>query len=178
MIFCHVSITTVDGYVTKREPYRRAHLDRLMALRSGGVVVGGGPSPDGATADIFYRGPSEPDVVRLVKEDPYNVGGVWASHRVAAFSHFLEPWELPPLVTDGSRVATIVEGWLSDVDMAALALVEARGGSRLAFGGFVPDGRSLTVMRSGDPIEAVRWLAETGFWKEESLTARSFLYVL
>jgi uncharacterized protein YciI len=178
MIFCHASITTVDGYVTKREPHRRAHLERLMALRSGGVVVGGGPSPDGTTADIFYRGPSEAGVLHLVQEDPYYVGGVWASHRLAAFSHFLEPWELAPLVTDGSRVVTIVEGWLSDVDMAALALVEARGAGRLAFGGFFPDGRSLTVMRSADPAEAVSWLAETGFWKEESLAPRPLLHVL
>ena len=178
MVFCHVAITTVDDYATRREPHRRAHLDRLMALRGGGVVIGGGPSPDGKTADVFYRAPGEREAVALVDDDPYVKGGAWTRYALTAFSHFLEPWQLPPLVTDGSRRATIVEGRVPDVDMASFALIEARGAGRMAFGGFFADGRSLALMSSADAAEATGWLAETGLWATETLTARPFLYVL
>ena len=178
MIFCHVAVTTVDDYATRREPYRRAHLDRLMALRGGGLVIGGGPAPDGKTADVFYRAPGEREATELVDDDPYMKGGVWARYALTAFSHFLEPWQLPALVTDGSRPATIVEGATPDTDMASFALIEARGAGRMAFGGFFPDGRTLALMRSGDAAEAMRWLAETGLWSPGTLTARPFLYVL
>ena len=178
MIFCHVAVTTVDDYATRREPFRQAHLDRLMALRGGGIVIGGGPAPDGATADVFYRAPGEREAAALVDDDPYTKGGVWRRYALTAFSHFLEPWQLPPLVTDGSRRATIVEGATPDVDMASFALIEARGAGRMAFGGFFADGRTLALMRSADPAEAVGWLADTGLWTAGTLTARPFLHVL
>jgi uncharacterized protein YciI len=178
VIFCHVAVTTVEDYAARREPYRRAHLDRLMALRGGGILIGGGPAPDGKTADIFYRGPGEREVAALVDDDPYRKGGAWTGYALAAFSHFLEPWQLPPLVTDGSRRATIVEGTAPDVDMASFALIEARGAGRMAFGGFFPDGRTLVLMSSPDAAEATGWLADTGLWAAETLTARPLLYVL
>jgi uncharacterized protein len=178
MIFCHVSIATVDDYVTRREPHRQAHIERLLALRGGGVVIGGGPAPDGRSADIFYRAPSEADVVALVEEDPYQKGGAWQSYRCTAFSQFLDPWRQPPVVLDGSRVVTIVEGKTPDVDMATFALIEARGAGRMAFGGFFPGGQTLALMCSAEATEAVGWLAETGFWKADSLTSRPLLHVL
>jgi uncharacterized protein YciI len=178
VIFCHVAITTVDDYPTRRAPFRQAHLDRLMALRGGGIVIGGGPAPDGTTADVFYRAPGEREAAALVDDDPYTKGGVWRRYALTAFSHFLEPWQLPPLVTDGSRRGTIIEGATQDVDMASFALIEARGAGRMAFGGFFPDGRSLALMRSADGDEAIGWLADTGLWTAGTLTARPLLYVL
>ena len=47
MIVYHVAVQTADDYLQKREPHRKAHLERLMGLRSQGLVIGGGPSPDG-----------------------------------------------------------------------------------------------------------------------------------
>ncbi|MBI2526310.1 MAG: hypothetical protein HYV93_10035 [Candidatus Rokubacteria bacterium] len=174
----HVAITPAPDYVTRRTPLREAHLARLMDLRTRGFVVAGGPSPDGRTADIFYRVPEAPDVACVVEEDPYFKGGAWTGYTSTLFERFLEPWRPPPLVTDGSRAATIVEGEATDVDMADFALVEARGAGRLLFGGFLPAGCTLAVMASTDAAEAVGWLAESGLWRAASLTARPWLYVL
>ena len=178
VIIAHVAVTTADDYLTRRAPYREAHLGRLVDLRSRGLVVGGGPAPDGRSADVVYRAPDEAAVRRLVDEDPYVTGGAWIGYTVTPFTEFLEPWRLPPLVTDGSRRVTIVEGLVTDPDMAPLALVEARGAGRLLFGGFLAGGRALAVMADPEPEEPLRWFAETGFFAPDSLTARPLLYVL
>jgi len=178
VIVYHVAIETAGDYVARREPHRRAHLERLMGLRAQGLVIGGGPSPDGRGADIFYRVPQPDDLRRLVEEDPYVTGGVWASYAPRSFAQFLEPWELAPLVTDGSRKVTLVEGVAPDVEMASFALIEARGGGRMAFGGFFPGGGTLAVMRGDDAAKTLDELRATGFWDEASLRARPLLHVL
>ena len=178
MIVFHVAIRTGDDYIAKRAPHREAHLERLMALRAHGLVVGGGPSPDGRGADIFYRVEQPDDLRRLVEEDPYFTGGVWPAYSPRSFAQFLEPWEMPPLVTDGSRPVTLVEGVTADVEMAAFALIEARGAGRMAFGGFFPGGETLAVMRGDDALKAIGELRRSGFWEEGSLRARPLLHVL
>ena len=178
VIVVHVAVTTVEDYPTRREPHRRAHIERLAELRAGGVVIAGGPSPDGRTADIFYRLTRSDQLAPLVEEDPYRRGGVWTGYRARSFSRFVEPWELPPIVLDGSRRVTVVEGPAAEPEMAQLALVELRGRGRLAFGGAFDDGETLVVARSADPAEAVGWLAETGFWAAPTLRARPLLHVL
>jgi uncharacterized protein YciI len=178
VIVFHVAIETGDDYVAKRAPHREAHLQRLMALRAHGVVIGGGPSPDGRSADVFYRVDQPDDLRRLVEEDPYFTGGAWPRYTERSFAQFLEPWEMPPLVTDGSRPATVVEGATTDVEMASFALIEARGGGRMAFGGFFPGGETLAVMRGDDAGKALDELRATGFWNESSLRARPLLYAL
>ncbi len=96
MIVYHVAIETAGDYVARREPHRRVHLDRLMALRGQGLVIGGGPSPDGRGADIFYRVQQPDDLRGLVETDPYFTGGAWSGYRSRSFAQFLEPWELRP----------------------------------------------------------------------------------
>jgi uncharacterized protein YciI len=178
VIVYHVAVQTGDDYLLKREPHRQAHLERLMGLRSQGLVIGGGPAPDGRGADLFYRVQQPDDLRRLVEEDPYVTGGVWPTYTPRSFAQFLEPWELVPLVTDGSRRVTLVEGVAPDVEMASFALIEARGGGRMAFGGFFPGGETLAVMRSDDAARALDELRATGFWDEASLRARPLLHVL
>ncbi len=178
MIVFHVALETAADYAARREPHRRAHLERLMGLRAQGLVVAGGPAPDGRGADLFYRGQQPDDVRRLVEEDPYFTSGAWTGYRERSFAQFLEPWELPSLVTDGSRKATIAEGLAPDVEMASFALIEARGAGRMAFGGFFPGGETLAVMRAEEPGKALEELAASGLWQEGSLRARPFLYVL
>jgi len=178
VIVSHVGITAADDYLERRAAHRDAHLSRIMELRRLGFVIGGGPSPDGKRADLVYRSPQAGDLKRLIEEDPYWMGGVWKAWQPRDFSEFLEPWEMPPLVVDGSRKVTIVEGLAPDVEMASFALIEARGAGRMAFGGFFPDGGTWALMRSTEPDKVLAELAETGFWKPGSLTARSLLYVL
>ena len=178
MIVYHVAIETAGDYVAKREPHRRVHLDRLMALRGQGLIIGGGPSPDGRGADIFYRVQQPDDLRGLVETDPYFTGGAWSGYRSRSFAQFLEPWELPPVVTDGSRAVIIVEGEAPDVEMASFVLIEARGAGRMVFGGFFPGGLTWALMRSAEPDPILADLTETGFWKPGTLTTRPLLHVL
>jgi hypothetical protein len=141
-------------------------------------VVAGGPAPDGRRAEIFYRVQQPSDVSRLIEEDPYYLAGAWTTYTLRVFTEFVEPLELPPLVTDGSRRRTLVEGVALQADKAKLALIGLRGAGRLGFGGFFEGGATLVLLTTDDAAEALGWLAETGFWEESSLTSRLFLYVL
>jgi hypothetical protein len=178
VIVFHVGITTHPEYVAKREPHRRAHIERLAGLRQGGAVIGGGPAPDGASVDLVYRLQQPGQLKLVVEEDPYWVGGAWTAYRERSFREFVEPWQLPPIVLDGSRRVTIVEGRMTDPDMAQFVMIEMRGAGRLVFGGAFVDGSTLGVMKTEDAEEAKRWYAETGFWTPDTLAARPLLHVL
>lgn len=178
MSVVHVAVRTAGDYLARREPHRQAHIERLAALRAAGVVIAGGPAPDGRTADLFYR-PARPEgLAALVEEDPYHRGGAWVGYEPRPFARFVEPWSLPPVVLDGSRRASLVEGPALDADLAQLALVELRGQGRLAFGGAFGDGRVLAVFQAADPDEAAGWLAGSGAFAPGVLRARPWLYVL
>lgn len=174
----HAAITAAADALTRREPHRQAHLEHLVGLRKTGRVIGGGPSPDGRTADLFYRIQRPADLASLIDEDPYTRAGVWTGHAARAFSQFVEPWELPPVVVDGSRRAMVIEGPVTDTDMAQLALVELRGTGHLVFGGCFEDGGTTALVRSADPAEAVARFAATGFWVADRLIARPLVYLL
>ncbi len=178
MIVFHIAVTTTEDYVAKREPHRRAHLERLQGLRAAGILIGGGPAPDGRSVDMFYRLQQPAQIVNAVEEDPYFLAGAWTGYTPRSFTHFVEPWEQVPLVLDGSRAATIVEGPAADEDMAQFALIEARGSGRLAFGGFFEGARTLAVLKTPRPDEALAWLGDTGFWKRPALAARPWLHVI
>ena len=60
----------------------------------------------------------------------------------------------------------------------AFALIELRGAGRLAFGDFFEGGATLALLKAADSSEASGWLADTGFWKNETLRARPLLYAL
>ena len=178
MIVYHVAITAADDYIERRAAHRTGHLERITELRRLGFVIGGGPAPDGRTADIVYRVQQAADITRLIEEDPYWMGGVWKAWEPRDFAQFLEPCEMPPVVTDGSRKVTIVEGEAPDVEMASFALIEARGAGRMAFGGFFPAGTTWALMRTPDPGAALAEITESGLWKPGSLTTRPLLHVL
>jgi hypothetical protein len=178
MIVYHVVFTTADDYVERREPHRRAHIARLDGLRTAGILVAGGPAPDGKSADLFYRLQQASQLEAVIKEDPYWTSGAWTAFTPKSFVEFVEPWEMVPIVLDGSRRATIVEGPVLDRDMAQFALIEMRGASRVALGGFFEDGTTIALARTGEAATALDWFRESGFWDDDRLAARPFLYVL
>jgi uncharacterized protein YciI len=178
VIVFHIAVTAAADYRTRREAYRRDHIARLQGLRANSILIGGGPAPDGTTADIFYRLQQPWQVKPAMEEDPYWIGGVWTKYEPRSFSHFVEPWELVPVVLDGSRTVTIVQGPVADLDMAEIALVEMRGAGKLAFGGILEGDQTLVVMKTADADEAKGWLGEHGFWEAAKLTARPLLWVL
>ena len=173
-----MAVATSADYLERREPHRREHIERLQGLRAAGILIGGGPAPDGRSADLFYRLQQPRQIKNAMEEDPYFVSGAWTGYTPRSFSQFVEPWEAVPVVLDGSRVATIVEGPVQNHDMAQFALIELRGSGRLAFGGFFEDGGTLAVLKTPKADEAIGWIASSGFWGENTLTARPFLYVL
>jgi uncharacterized protein YciI len=178
VIVYHVAVTPVTDYVVRREPHRRDHIERLQGLRAAGILLGGGPSPDGTRVDLVYRLQQPWQVKPAMEEDPYWVGGAWTHYEPRSFSQFVEPWEMVPVVLDGTRALTIVEGPVSQHDMAQFALIEMRGAGRLHLGGFFEDGQTWALMKTADAAEARRWFADTGFWKTDALTARPLLHVL
>ncbi len=133
-------------------------------------------SPKPGTCPDCKRATGE--LAPLVEEDPYYLGGVWTAYRSRRFAQFVEPWEMVPVVIDGSRKVTIVEGPTADHDMAQFALIEMRGAGRVHLGGFFEDGRTLALAKTADPHETIRWFVETSFWKPDALTARPLLHVL
>jgi uncharacterized protein YciI len=174
----HAAIATSEDYLERRAKHRQAHLDRILGLRTQGLVVAGGPAPDGRTAEIFYRAQQPSEVIRLLEEDPYYLAGAWRTYTLRGFTEFIGPLESPPLVTDGSRRVTLVEGVTLQADMAEFAVIRLCEAGRLGFGGFFEGGGTLALLATANGTEALGWLTETGFWKEGSLTARPFLYVL
>jgi len=178
MIVVHAAIITCEDYAARRAPYRQAHIARLVRLREEGQVVGGGPAPDGRSVDLFYRLTRPEQLGALVEEDPYSRAGVWTGYRGRAFAQFVEPWEVPPVVLDGSRRVTIAEGPVVEPDLAQLALVELRGAGRLVFGGFLDQRETLAVLRSPDAAEATGWLVDTGVWAPDGLRTRPLFHVV
>jgi uncharacterized protein YciI len=178
VIVYHIAVAAADDYLARRAAHRRAHIERLQGLRMAGILVGGGPAPDGKTADLFYRLQQPWQVKNAMEEDPYWTGGVWTAYTPRSFSQFVEPWEVAPVVLDGSRQLTIIEGPTADLAMAQFALIELRGAGRIVFGGFFEDGSVLALVRSAEAEQARAWFAESGFWKPGTLTARPFLHVL
>lgn len=178
MIVFHIAVTAAADYLTRREAHRRAHIERLQGLRAAGILIGGGPAPDGKTADLFYRLQQPGQLKHAIEEDPYWEGGVWTRYEPRSFAQFVEPWEQVPVVLDGSRTVTIVEGPVAQHDMAQFALIELRGAGRVAFGGFFEGGETLALVKTAESHAALGWFRDTGFWKPDALTARALLHVL
>ena len=128
--------------------------------------------------DLVYRLQRPEQLKPAVEEDPYWMAGAWTGYTPRSFSNFVEPWQAAEIVLDGSRTATIVEGPVSDADMAEFVLIEMRGRQQIAFGGLFADGETLAICKTPDAATAIGWFAESGFWAAERLHARPLLWVL
>ena len=172
-----VSAATVEGYVTKREPFRKAHIERLVKLRSEGVVRMGGPWPDGRGVDLVYRCRDAAQLKSLGEDDPYWKGGVWSSYASLPFSVFVEPTSEVPVVLDGSRKLFIVEGPAGDALGVEPALEKLRDQGRMWLGGVVEQ-RLWALTTSDDETKAIRSLVEATSIDMGRLAARPLIYVL
>src|SRR5262249_30384832 len=162
----------------RREPHRRAPIERVGGLRAAGAVIGGGPAPDGKRVDLVYRLQRPEQLKPAVEEDPYWMAGAWTGYTPRSFTNFVEPWQGPEVVLDGSRAATILEGPVSDADIAEVRLHQIQGRPQIAFGGLFADGETLAICKTPDAATAIGWFAESGFWAAERLRARPLLWVL
>jgi uncharacterized protein YciI len=178
VIVFHVAVTTADGYLTRRQPYRQANLEYLLDLRARGVMIAGGPAPDGRSCDLFCRAQQPGDIRTLVESSPFFASGLWTGYAPRSFAQFLEPWESPVPRPDETRTATLVEGAAPDPEMASFALIEARGAGQLLLGGFFPGGECVAFMRSADPAAAVAALEASGVFAAGSLRPRSLVHVI
>src|SRR2546430_17045597 len=71
MIVYHVAITAAADYATRREAYRRSHIERLQGLRAAGILICGGPAPRGKTPRIFFSLQQPGQLQNAVEEEPY-----------------------------------------------------------------------------------------------------------
>src|SRR5262249_58067292 len=94
MIVLHVAIATSADYVTRREPHRRAHIERLGGLRAAGAVIGGGAAPHGKRVDLVYRLQRPDQLKPAIEEDPYWRAGARAAHPPRRLPNLLQP--VPP----------------------------------------------------------------------------------
>ena len=169
---------TADDYLTRREPHRRAHIERLQGLRAGGILIGGGPAPDGRSADIFYRLQQPGQLKTPWRRIPYWTGGAWTRYEPRSFSQFVEPWEMVAgrarrLPAGHDRRGPDARARHGPVRPDRDARRGPAGLRRLLRGR-----QTLALAKSADPAEARRWFADTGFWPAERLTTRPLLHVL
>jgi uncharacterized protein YciI len=176
MTIYHVRFTCAADYMTRRLPFRPAHLKQLAGLREQGRVVAGGPEPDGTAAHIFYRVADRAELMRLLEENEFNRAGLFATSHARVFAEFLEPLELPPV--DAGLGATIVDGVPADRTLARSSLAALQRQKRAAFGGFFDGDAGLAVMRCANADEAIAWLADAGGWDRPRLIARAWSQTL
>jgi len=105
MTVVHVSIACAGDYVSRREPVREEHIDRLRRLRAAGILVAGGPAPDGRSVDLFYRVPHRDALRSIVEEDPYEQGLRRVLNLGHTVGHALEQATGYGVLTHGEAVA-------------------------------------------------------------------------
>jgi uncharacterized protein len=78
----------VEDIVSRREPYREAHLKRIRAERDAGRIAIAGALGDPPTgAAIAFKGVDRGAIEAFVRDDPYVQAGLVARWRV-------EPWRV------------------------------------------------------------------------------------
>jgi hypothetical protein len=68
--------------LTKREPYRQAHLDGLTKQKEDGLLVTAGPTKDLTKFFSIYDAPDEEAIRELFENDPYWLNGIWTEYEL------------------------------------------------------------------------------------------------
>jgi uncharacterized protein YciI len=172
-----VSCQSAVDYLARRGPFRKPHIDRVTALRTRGQFVSGGPSTDGKTADLFFRGDTESEIRALIEADPYWTGRVWEAFTIRQLPLFLPPTDPEvPVILDGSRVLALVEGTSNATAFMQHSGPAAQKRGVFCFGGV--DARGGIIVASSDEKAALDWLsAESGVARSQ-LRSRPWIRVL
>ena len=71
-----------EDVLTKRAPYREAHLVGLAQQKSAGILVTIGPTQDLTKVFGIYEATDAQQVHQLVESDPYWVNGIWTEYQI------------------------------------------------------------------------------------------------
>jgi len=71
-----------DDVLTKREPYRQAHLDGLAKQKASGVLITIGPTSDITKVFGIYEAENIDKVNQLIESDPYWQNRIWTEYFV------------------------------------------------------------------------------------------------
>jgi len=71
-----------DDVLTKREPYRQAHLEGLAQQKASGVLITIGPTSDITKVFGIYEAENADKVHQLIESDPYWQNRIWTEYFV------------------------------------------------------------------------------------------------
>ncbi|MBE9058183.1 YciI family protein [Sphaerospermopsis sp. LEGE 08334] len=71
-----------EDVLTKREPYRPAHLEGLAKQKEAGILITLGPTKDVTKVFGIYEAENEETVRQLVEADPYWQNGIWTEYSI------------------------------------------------------------------------------------------------
>jgi uncharacterized protein YciI len=71
-----------DDVLTKREPYRQAHLEGLAKQKASGVLITIGPTSDITKVFGIYEAENADKVRQLIESDPYWQNRIWTEYFV------------------------------------------------------------------------------------------------
>jgi uncharacterized protein YciI len=71
-----------EDVLTKREPYRPAHLEGLAKQKEAGILITLGPTKDVTKVFGIYEAENEETVRQLVEADPYWKNGIWTEYSI------------------------------------------------------------------------------------------------
>lgn len=71
-----------EDVITKRSPYRDAHLAGLARQQAAGILVTIGPTQDLTQVFGIYEASDKQQVCALIEADPYWQHGIWTEYQV------------------------------------------------------------------------------------------------
>jgi uncharacterized protein len=71
-----------EDVITKRSPFRAAHLAGLAQQKAAGILITIGPTQDLTKVFGIYEAADELQVRNLIEADPYWINGIWTEYQV------------------------------------------------------------------------------------------------
>ncbi len=71
-----------EDALTKRTPYRQAHLEGLARQKEQGILITIGPTVDNTLVFAIYEAPNPEKVRELIENDPYWLNGIWTEYQI------------------------------------------------------------------------------------------------